>query len=233
MKCFFALALVGLLASAAAEDWSHEIIETRESCSPPARAAGACRREIIKRERCSVVGGKQICTKIEDEDHEILTTREGCRIVGAQKICTREVLKREVCRPNPHMPRCRRAMTPLEGCKGNHPVCKRALLDAEERAAVMDGKIHVDEYEEVVMREMCSPPAKAAKACKREIVERNVCQPKPNGIIMCIPKRAEDEDIIVTRETCGNPAAKLGGACKREVIKRERCKECRITRSLE
>jgi len=232
MKCFFALALVGLLALAAADDdSSYEIIETRESCTPPAKAAGACRREIIKREDCHVVGGVQYCNRIEDGDHEIRTVREGCRIVGPQKICTREVLKREDCRPTRHGgDRCDSKRTELEDCRPSPTGgdgCgrgKRALLDAEERAAVMDGKIHFDEYEEVVMRELCRDPRHGV--CKREIMDRKVCRRFVGGV-RCIDKRVEeDNDIIVTRETC-TPPAKAAGACKREVIKSERCRECR------
>jgi len=237
MKIFMAVALAGLLALAVADDSAFELVETREMCTPPARAAGACKKEIERRGCRTGAGGKPHCTRIEDEEHEILETREGCRIVGPSKICTREVLKRETCHPGTGTtgPRCRRVMTPLEECRAGPgsmgPHCKRILLDAEERKEIEAcragpgsmgphcKRLLGDEYEEVETREA----SKIGMAGNVQITKREKCRPGPTGRPYCTKIEDEEHEIVVTREQC-RPTAQLGPRCKRIFEKKEACK---------
>jgi len=206
-------------------------------CTPPARASGACKKEIERRGCRTGAGGKPHCTRIEDGEHEILETREGCRIVGPSKICTREVLKREMCKPGTGTtgPRCRRVMTPLEECRAGPssmgPHCKRILLDAEERKEIEAcragpgsmgphcKRLLGDEYEEVETREAC----KIGMACNIRITKREKCLPGPAGKPYCTKIEDEEHETVVTREEC-RPTAQLGSRCKRIFEKKETCK---------
>merc|ERR1719376_897935 len=96
-----------------------------------------------------------LCTKVEDEEHEVVVTKETCRSGTGTTgpICKKEVLKREKCHPT-----------------GMKPLCRRVVEE---------------EYEEVVTREMCPPLLSGGSGCKRISQEKRGCKTGPTGRPYC------------------------------------------------
>jgi len=104
MTSIVALALMVIVASAHSDE-DFEIVEARIECGPVARAEGACKREVIRRDLCKK-GTNIECRKIEDDVKEVVMVRSP-PIYPKQH---RRIMKtREICPIGPNGPICKKA----------------------------------------------------------------------------------------------------------------------------
>jgi len=200
MKCVIALALFAMAALAMAED------EVEKKCQPGPGSMGP-----------NCVG-----KRVEDEQRGRgnLRKRDNCRIVGPQKICTRNEIEERDCNVVGNLQHCNGKRGDYETietkrfCKTGsaHNTCGREITK-REHCGVEKRDCHV-----VGGQEHCN---RKRLVCKREEVEKKMCQPGPGSLgPNCVGKRVEDEDhyIIETKRFC-----KVGSAhntCGREITKR-------------
>jgi len=179
------------------------------------------------------MGPNCVGKRVEDEQRgRRMRKRDNCRIVGPQKICTRNEIEERDCNVVGNLQHCNGKRGDYETietkrfCKTGsaHNTCGREITK-REHCGVEKRDCHV-----VGGQEHCN---RKRLVCKREEVEKKMCQPGPGSMgPNCVGKRVEDEDhyIIETKRFC-----KVGSAhntCGREITKRQHCKREEVEKKM-